>query len=175
MMMAKWNCWKDCGIDLANWGMNTMRCRTSQEMDDIANTTLCIGTWIPYLGLGSSAASFLQSDSHSWHYCQKEDLHAFAEGTLFGGYEIEKLGSDQLIEEYLMMALRTNRGIEKNLFKARFSLDFDLLFSKTIANLDPLWYKDTNYIFILSKVGWLVLDEIILRLALQIPQPLDRH
>ena len=128
-----------------------------------------------YIGLGSSAASFLQSESLSWHYSQKEDLHAFAEGTLFGGYEKEKLGSDQLVEEYLMMALRTNRGIEKNLFNARFSLDFDSLFSKTIADLDPLWYSDTSHLFVLSKVGWMVLDEIVLRLALQIPQPLDRH
>lgn len=128
-----------------------------------------------YLGLGSSAASFLQSESHAWHYSQKEDLHSFAEGTLFGGYEKEWIGSDQLVEEYLMMALRTNRGIEKNLFKARFSLDFDSLFSKTVPQLDPLWYKNTPHLFVLSQVGWMVLDEIVLRLALQIPQPLDRH
>jgi oxygen-independent coproporphyrinogen-3 oxidase len=125
--------------------------------------------------LGSSAASFLHSGNESWHYSQNQDLKDFAEGALFTGYDKEILSSEQLMEEYLMMALRTNRGIEKKHFSDRFLLDFDSLFSNTIAHLDPLWYNNTSHLFVLTEVGWMVLDEIVLRLCLQIPQPLDRH
>ncbi len=128
-----------------------------------------------YIGLGSSAASFLHAGSQSWHYSQKQDLHSFSEGALFSGYEKEMLSGVQLLEEYLMMALRTNRGIGKEYFRERFSLDFDTMFLQTITHFDPLWYKDTSQSFVLTEVGWMVLDEIVLRLCLQIPQPLDRH
>ncbi len=128
-----------------------------------------------YIGLGSSAASFLQSGDQSWHYSQRQDLKEYARDAYFSGYEKEILSSEQQLEEYLMMALRTNRGIEKNYFRERFALDFDSLFSKIIAHFDPLWYNNTSQFFVLTEVGWMVLDEIVLRLSLQIPQPLDRH
>jgi len=142
---------------------------------NVCNHNLVYWDLNTYLGLGSSAASFLHSGNESWHYSQNQDLKDFAEGALFTGYDKEILSSEQLMEEYLMMALRTNRGIEKKHFSDRFLLDFDSLFSNTIAHLDPLWYNNTSHLFVLTEVGWMVLDEIVLRLCLQIPQPLDRH
>ncbi|MGH0054074.1 MAG: hypothetical protein ACQ5SW_11850 [Sphaerochaetaceae bacterium] len=102
-------------------------------------------------------------------------MGTYVNETLFSGYEREALTVMQCIEEYLLMTLRTHYGIKKKDFALRFSLQFDSLFSKTIAHLDEGWYTDTEQLFILTEDGWMVLDEIVLRLCLEIPEPLDRH
>ena len=128
-----------------------------------------------YLGLGSSAASTFEDD-HAWyHYTQTQDLRQFSGSAPFTGYEKEALSLVQSIEEYLMMALRTRWGIDKQLLQDRYSLCFETAFEKMVKMLDPQWYLNTQYTFSLTEIGYLLLDEILLRFVMQLPEPLDRH
>lgn len=121
-----------------------------------------------YIGLGSSAASTVHEGTLSRHYSQIQDLKEYASSTLFSGYEQEVVNANQQIEEYLMMALRTNAGIDKQTFNTRYSQDYDKLFGSAISTLDSAWYRNTKQLFVLTEVGFMVLDEILLRLALEI-------
>ena len=121
-----------------------------------------------YLGLGSSAASTLFSKKLHFHVSQKQTLHEFSQGETFSQYEVEQVDTLQQVEEYLMMALRTDEGIDKYYFLERFSKNFDQLFLKTIDSLEKNWYMNNNQYFILTEVGFMVLDEIIVRFALAI-------
>lgn len=67
-----------------------------------------------------------------------------------------------------MMALRTNTGIDKQVFQARYCKDFDTLFLPVISALDSSWFNDAKDLFVLTEYGFMVLDEILLRLALVI-------
>lgn len=127
-----------------------------------------------YLGLGSSAASTIREGTVSRHYSQVQDLRDYASSPLFTGYEEEIVDSNQQMEEYLMMALRTNTGIDKQVFQARYCKDFDTLFLPVIPTLDSSWFHDAKDLFVLTEYGFMVLDEILLRLALEISQALDR-
>jgi oxygen-independent coproporphyrinogen-3 oxidase len=122
-----------------------------------------------YLGLGSSAASTLKEGSIARHYAQKQSLQEFASSPCFSGYEEERVDANQQIEEYVMMALRTNAGIDKQAFVARYQQDFDTLFASALSSLDSSWYSDSSQFFVLTEYGFMVLDEILLRLALEIP------
>ncbi|MPM22513.1 Oxygen-independent coproporphyrinogen-III oxidase-like protein YqeR [bioreactor metagenome] len=128
----------------------------------------------PFLGLGSSAASTLIGKEGWYHYTQTQDLRQFSSSALFSGYEREDLSLVQSVEEYLMMALRTKWGIEKQLLENRYGLAFDKTFSSLLGTLDSSWYFDTAQNFSLSEIGFLLLDEILLRFVMQIPEPLDR-
>lgn len=128
-----------------------------------------------YIGLGSSAASFQYDTNTAWHYSQVQGLADYARNSPYTGYEREDISIQQHMEEYLMMALRLHGGIEKEIFFSRFGCTFESLFGKAVASLDEKWYTNTEYIFTLSTDGWMVLDEIVLRLSLEIPTPLDRH
>ena len=127
-----------------------------------------------YLGLGSSAASTIREGTLSRHYTQVQDLRDYASSPLFSGYEEEIVDANQQIEEYLMMALRTNAGIDKQVFQARYNQDFDTLFSPVISTLDSSWFHDAKDLFVLTEYGFMVLDEILLRLVVEISQALDR-
>ena len=67
-----------------------------------------------------------------------------------------------------MMALRTDTGIDKALFFERFSLTFDNKFSSVIDSLDPSWYVSSEQSFSLTEVGFMVLDEVVIRFAMAV-------
>lgn len=127
-----------------------------------------------YVGLGSSAASTLIGPQESYHYQQTQDLRTFSAMPVFSGYDKELLSTEQCMEEFVMMSLRLSKGIEKASFANRFHGDFDTRFHHAIQTLHPAWYfSDANHFHVTTE-GMLLLDEIILRLVMQIPQPLDR-
>lgn len=123
-----------------------------------------------YLGLGSGASSTLGS----FHWQQSQDLAQYADGALFSGYEREETTRGEQVEEYLMMGLRTGWGIDKALFSQRFGYAFDALFAGVVAGFEPGWYVDSAQSFVLTEDGWMVLDEILVRLVMEIPESLDR-
>ncbi len=118
-----------------------------------------------YLGLGSGASSTLGPV----HIEQTEDLLGYVGGALYSGYEREETTIWQQVEEYLMMGLRTKWGIDKRRFAERFGMDFDRTFSGAVASCEPNWYVDSAQSFALTEDGWMVLDEILVRLVMEIP------
>ncbi|MDD3903404.1 MAG: radical SAM family heme chaperone HemW [Sphaerochaeta sp.] len=121
-----------------------------------------------YLGLGSSAASTLFSQKMHVHVSQDQSLQEFSQGESFTQYVAEQVDTLQQLEEFLMMALRTDEGIDKSYFLARFNRIFDQLFSKTIDSFENCWYENDSHFFVLTEVGFMVLDEIVVRFALAI-------
>lgn len=118
-----------------------------------------------YLGLGSGAASTIGS----FHWQQNQDLIGYVDAIPFAGYESEETDTGEQIEEYLMMVLRTAWGLDKVRFSERFGVDFDRMFSKAVASCEPNWYVDSKQNFALTEDGWMVLDEILVRLVMEIP------
>ena len=118
-----------------------------------------------YLGLGSGASSTLGPV----HWEQHQDFIAYVDGSPFSGYESEETEVWEQIEEYVMMGLRTKWGIDKVCFFERFGISFDQFFSKAIKTYQPNWIVDCEQSFSLTEDGWMVLDEILLRLVMEIP------
>ena len=127
-----------------------------------------------YIGLGSSAASTLFEGGTLVHYTQEQSAEEYGFGRVGSGYEKEVLTIAERIEEEIMVGLRTAWGIDKQIFLERTGYDFTPLFSTIIAKFDSLWYTDSSQFFILTEIGFMVLDTILLRFFERIAQALDR-
>ncbi len=121
-----------------------------------------------YLGLGCSAVSALRKGSALRHVSQTQNLFAYSRGTPFSGYSQEILTPTEHLEEFLMMALRTDTGIDKAQFEERFLCSFDQIFASVLKSLDRTWYVSTKQSFSLTRIGFMVLDEVVLRFALAV-------
>ncbi len=121
-----------------------------------------------YVGLGSSSVSALRAGQRLRHVSQGQSLSAFALGVPFSEYSEETLTVGEHLEEFLMMSLRTDVGIDKALFQERFSRSFDIFFASVIETLDSSWFVSTGQSFSLSEIGFMVLDEVVLRFAMAV-------
>lgn len=123
-----------------------------------------------YLGLGSGAASTVEGA----HLEQTQSFVQYCKGPAFSGYEVEYTTVSERIEEYLMMGLRTRWGIDKGQFARRFGRSFDELFGHVLVSFEKNWYMDNPQSFSMTENGWMLHDEVLLRLVMEIPQSLDR-
>lgn len=79
-----------------------------------------------YIGIGPSAHSFYGDK----RYSNVEDIGAYKKRAKPVVYPVENEYSRMI--EYIMLALRTTEGIDKNDFSSRFNLSFDELFADTL-------------------------------------------
>jgi len=120
-----------------------------------------------YLGLGCGAASTLTFKNITYRVSGKSDLKQYLGEKPFSVYQIEALDKFTLIEESLILGLRTADGIDKNRWNSRFDLDFDLLFGSVLNPLvdkSKFLFKETKEKLILSKEGLLVSDALIVKM-----------
>ncbi len=101
-----------------------------------------------YLGLGPGAVSCL--DAVRTKNVQDVDLYLnkLASGIKPVGEEVESLTREQQISEYVMLGLRTTKGIDIKLFEEKFKINIQ----------DIYGYKLVNYIdrdLLLLNEGWL--------------------
>ena len=156
-----WNHLKKIGFrhyEVSNFSKHDSRC----------NHNLTYWNLDSYVGLGCSAASALRDGSRLQHFSQNQTLFAYAHGIPFSGYSEEKLTLSEHLEEFLMMALRTDTGIDKAQFQKRFSSSFDTIFSSVLESLESSWFISTEQSFSLTEIGFMVLDEVVLRFALAV-------
>lgn len=78
-----------------------------------------------YIGVGASAHSFFKDERFS----NQDNLENFSD---INNRIIYKKSGDDRISEYIMLALRTAKGINKSFFKNRFGIDFDERFSNVL-------------------------------------------
>ena len=78
------------------------------------------------------------------------------------------LSGTETEEEYLLVALRTSRGICKESYRERFGKDFDAVYGSLIEAMDETAYLDTPSSFSLTEKGFLTLDWVILHLSMGI-------
>lgn len=157
MLFALWDTLHKHGFshyEVSNFAKNDRRCNHNMHYWKLGNS----------IGLGSSAASTLMVNDSFYHMSQIQGLSEYAKNPLFSGYEKETLTEQQRLEEYVMMALRTDRGIDKTYVQETWNIHFDRQFGKAIASLDHMWYVDNKQFFVLTEHGFMVLDEIVLRI-----------
>lgn len=83
-----------------------------------------------YLGIGTSAHSFIPDKSQRLHW--NNDIRSFIDG---GKPVVETVTRQEEIKDFLLMGLRVNEGISLQRFHARFGVDFTALFGKTVLKL----------------------------------------
>jgi len=117
-------------------------------------------SFIPYLGLGPSAHSFI-SPVRYWNYRSvKEYIHTLQDGKLpIEGEEI--LTREQQIMEAIFLGLRKREGIDLREFHKRFGISFYSLFGKITKELEEEGFIKTDQdCCMLSRKGMLFLDSI---------------
>jgi len=114
----------------------------------------------PYIGFGPGA----HSDFGGRRYSFVRDLDRYIGGILNGGRVIEE---DQLIPhrerggEYLMLRLRTTRGIEEWEYRREFSMNFDPLEQKLEEYEHQGWAVKKDRRWRLTPKGFLVSNQLI--------------
>ena len=117
-----------------------------------------------YIGLGPSAESFLGYTT-GVSMRNTEELDTFLSTHAF---DCDRLTKEETEESYLLTALRTREGINKEEYRTRFSENFDDLYKERIESLDSSWYNNTDSSFSLTEEGMLMLNTVILTLSMAI-------
>ena len=77
-----------------------------------------------------------------------------------------ELTAEEGEEEFLLTSLRTDTGISKREYKARFGKDFDTVYEDRIRRLREDDYRDDDERFAVTERGFLSLDRIILEMVM---------
>ena len=92
-------------------------------------------SFAPYIGLGPSAHSFIEPE-RSWNHRSVATYVRQIEAGKSAMAEKERLTKEQMMIEAIYLGFRTTRGIDLDMFKARFDISFTQTFDKTIAELE---------------------------------------
>jgi oxygen-independent coproporphyrinogen III oxidase len=116
-----------------------------------------------YLGLGPSAHSF-NLVSRQWNVSNlRKYIEALTSGTLYSESEI--LDEETRFNEYLMLSLRTNRGISLSHIIQQFGQGVaDSLETKIRTFGSGDWIRKEDDCIRLTEAGWMVSDYIVSRL-----------
>jgi oxygen-independent coproporphyrinogen III oxidase len=116
-----------------------------------------------YLGLGPSAHSF-NLVSRQWNVNHlRKYIDAVLQGTEYSGSEI--LDEKTRFNEYLMLSLRTDRGISMRYIKREFGQPVADSLAKNIRSIGSAeWITQHDDCIRLTTAGWMVSDYIVSRL-----------
>jgi oxygen-independent coproporphyrinogen-3 oxidase len=114
---------------------------------------------INYIGIGPSAHSF-NGDSRQWNVADNMKYIQALQGNKIP-FEIEYLTTENRINEYIMTALRTSKGMDLSLVSQRFHNDYS---SQILQSLEPFLEKEwavlRDQTVTLSREGKLFADHI---------------
>jgi len=124
---------------------------------------------VNYIGIGPSAHSF-NGESRQWNVSDNTKYIQALQGKKIP-FEIEHLTMENRINEYIMTALRTSKGMDLNLVSQRFHSDYN---SQIMQALEPFLEKEwaiiTDQTITLSKEGKLFADQIASELFVEFIQ-----
>ena len=119
-----------------------------------------------YLGFGPSAHSFV-ANSRSWNIANvNEYTKCITEGKPYS--TSETLSDSDIMEEYIMLGLRTANGIKLNEIEKLFGKDKSDKLNKAIAELNPAYIHFVGDHLSLTAHGMFVSDNIIVNLLKKI-------
>lgn len=125
-----------------------------------------------YLGLGPSAHSFWQDDEHgAIRWSNVRNLRQYEQwpsaGEIPRGHH-ERLSTDQLINEYIMLRLRTRDGLDLNRMKLLYQVDLGGLKTTDLSDMaaQHLISTDVKDKVQLTNDGFLICDAITERLLI---------
>jgi oxygen-independent coproporphyrinogen-3 oxidase len=114
---------------------------------------------VNYIGIGPSAHSF-NGDSRQWNVA---DNMKYIQAILSGNipYELEQLTPENRLNEYIMIALRTSKGMNLDTISRRFGGDYTALVKESLEPfLDKEWATINDRTVTLSREGKLFADHI---------------
>lgn len=117
-----------------------------------------------YIGIGPSAAGTIGNIRTT----SDATIETYRRAPSFASYTLETMDRLTLMNEQLLMGLRTTDGIDKEAWLARYGVNFDQLCEAEIAFLeqqDPVLIHNTENNFALTSSGFMVLDAIVLKLS----------
>ena len=159
-------CWKRLGelgyehYEVSNFAKDKAYCLHNLRYWDLQE----------YLGVGPSAAGTLFTDSGLSRWKGQEDVQQYSISPEFSCYELETISKEEELTEYLLVALRTTWGIDKQAFQTRFKKPFNEIFGECVVRLQKNFPGCVNYDnahFSLAPKGWMLLDAIILEMAME--------
>ncbi|SKB64913.1 radical SAM family heme chaperone HemW [Daejeonella lutea] len=122
---------------------------------------------VNYMGIGPSAHSF-NGDSRQWNVADNMKYIQSMEQNKVP-FEIEHLTTENRINEYIMTALRTSKGIDLSFVSQRYHSDYSLQIRNSLEPfLDKEWAILTNQTVTLSKQGKLFADHIASELFVEL-------
>lgn len=112
-----------------------------------------------YLGFGPSAHSFIKN-IRTYNF---PSLATYCERIIVGEkhYESESLTKSDLINETIMLALRTTEGLNIKKFEELFGMNQIDRIKSGLKNINPTYYKIENHFLKLTTAGMFVSDGII--------------
>lgn len=118
---------------------------------------------VPYLGIGPGAHSFNGNARQVNIPDNTKYIKAIEDDRRF--FEIEKLATIQLMNEYILTSLRTSNGILLPSFRSKFGVDLRKKRYESLKNYERLGLiKMIETAIILTPRGFLVADDIALEL-----------
>lgn len=117
---------------------------------------------IPYLGLGPSAHSYNRK-SRQWNTSNlSQYIDSLNNNTLI--FEKENLTEKEIMNEYILLKLRTWQGIDISDFQDRFGKERTQKWINGISKIDANYFIFHNHNYKLSRQGILLADEIAMKL-----------
>ena len=116
----------------------------------------------PYLGLGASAHSY-SGNVRRWNVA---NLRQYIEGIFRGEpvRESETLSSDDQYNEFVLLRLRTNAGLDLDELARLFGVDYKKLFTKQLTNIKTDYYSMEKNRVRLTYTGRLFADAVAMEL-----------
>lgn len=119
------------------------------------------------IGVGCCAASTLYNKKGELiRLYQDSTFNEYIKNDLFSKYEVEVLNIDKQFEEYLIVSLRTNKGLNKKILLEKFNI-CDAKLSKMLQQIDRKYFSANEEFVFLNENGFMLLDSITLSLSLQ--------
>ncbi len=119
-----------------------------------------------YIGLGSHAASTLYNKKGQLiRLYQNTTFNEYIKNDLLTNYDIEILNRDTQFEEYLIVALRTKRGLDKRVLAKKFKISHANL-EKMLLQIDKKYFFENEEFVFLNEIGFMLLDSITLSLSM---------
>lgn len=118
---------------------------------------------LPYLGLGPSAHSF-NGSSRQWN---PADIQHYIANIEKGQREQEKeiLSNEMRFNEYVMLMLRTNKGISLEHIKKQYGTVYSTLVANNFIRVNPAFYtQPEQYRYVLTSEGMRFADKIVVDL-----------
>lgn len=85
-------------------------------------------TGVPYYAAGLDASSYYDH----CRYMNTDDMDSYIREPAAGPFLIEKLGTEELMSEFMILGLRMIRGVSREEFKKRFSVELDEVYGDRI-------------------------------------------
>ena len=112
----------------------------------------------PYLGFGTSAHSFT-GNTRSWNMANVEQyIQKINENEPC--FEVEHLTPDELYNEYVLLRLRTKKGIDLKHLESCFGKAKRDFFLQSLQKINPIYYKKSSQEITITKKGLPLLDYI---------------